>query len=1127
MKKNKLTFLIVASFLALSSVIGCDSNSPVEHSSKNDETSAPAASDDSGQASSSNQQGNSGGNSDSSGGGDQTGKTDWTDAEKTTMRGALHGLVLPFVEMDVSVSVSQSSGSVKIESQENMASGFLASYKAKFDADPEWVGEDISSEYGVYPGNAFVYQRPVTENGKKYYVAVMFAGIQMNPGDREPTITKDGRFYLEAMDPYEYEYPAQFIGQWLNQEYGTVIVPPAFQAEFFSLEEEGILVGYSETNIEASYKATLESSSSFTVDANKDADGYYVAHPSDGSYVLLFKYDSDNKVMILKVEENKGWNTALINKFFTKYNQSPLGVPALEIDGASYKFVEYDTNERYAAQQQYYAVGATYTISKTGLTAAPLVEYARKLREAGFAVNGIANDDGTIDDYYAMKALKDGDLYTLSISFVKTPIGGGKPQIVMYFTADGQEVPNLLAEWPTTQLAAFFGNEIKDALPAFSGVNCGFTFGVNGDVASIAINVDAQVSATIKADYIALLTANNAFTEDNGKYISKNNQYSVRVGDPAGNGLCDIFTIRIEKIHAPVATPWPAENIAKAIGEITSYNPTTETLPELDVSSATSCYVGYKDSAHFELIIAGLASSAKDFEAVFKNNGWAYDQYFDFINTGVASTTMTGGFVSPGKKLVVHFLVDGNDLVIYVKSYFEPWFTVAGLGGDWNYNHSLVFFEDATVASEVADHWYASQEKVEFDVNANDEFKVTNGVDWYGYEILESNTHFAEGNDHNIKALEKGSVVLYLKTFENGTKGIAINFTPDSSGSGSGQGGEGGENPQLESWPEIELATFFGDDVDEIPEIKIDGASFSLLNTTEQDGMKAATIMVTVSDAANKMAVAIEELENQFGYSYNDSLKVYVSSNERLPYYAFSTAEGVDNVFAVMIVYMDVNLNQYTWANALATINQYYDGENYQIPDLEVAGATAYYFDVDKEALYIMVGEGENLDAKVFALNYAISQLTINEKSYHYSKLFDEYVNVNQDLAFSVMKEGEDTIVVKFIEEDLSETGYGIVVVDGDGQTPYPGELTDEFDGYTQYKVENVEFAVGMKFYVYDFNEDTAFSLSIENAYDEYLEYDENEGAYVVKKAFIGTFYVKLKYGADKLYIGFQLPPED
>ena len=165
MKKNKLTFLIVTSFLALSSVVGCDASTPVEHSSKNDETSAQTS--DSGQTQSSDQ-GNSN-TSDSGGGGNQTGKTDWTDAEKTTMRGVLHGLVLPFVEMDVSVSVSQSSGSVKIESQENMASGFLASYKAKFDADPEWVGEDVSSEYGVYPGNAFTYQKPVTENGKKYY----------------------------------------------------------------------------------------------------------------------------------------------------------------------------------------------------------------------------------------------------------------------------------------------------------------------------------------------------------------------------------------------------------------------------------------------------------------------------------------------------------------------------------------------------------------------------------------------------------------------------------------------------------------------------------------------------------------------------------------------------------------------------------------------------------------------------------------------------------------------------------------------------------------------------------------------------------------------------------------------
>ena len=300
-----------------------------------------------------------------------------------------------------------------------------------------------------------------------------------------------------------------------------------------------------------------------------------------------------------------------------------------------------------------------------------------------------------------------------------------------------------------------------------------------------------------------------------------------------------------------------------------------------------------------------------------------------------------------------------------------------------------------------------------------------------------------------------------------------------------------------------------------------------MFDTEEQDGMKAATIIVTVDDAANEMADAIAELERQFNYSYDDTLQCYASTNEGLPYFAFTTTDGVDNMFAVMIMSMDIDLSQFTWSNALAAINQHYDGTNYQIPDLEVAGASMYFFDPDQEMLFIAFPEGENLDAKVFALNYAISQLVINEKAYHYSKLFDEYVNVRQGLAFSVIKEDEHSVAVRFVEEDLSETGYGIVVVDGDDQTPYPGELTDEFDGYTQYKVENVEFTVGMKFYVYDFNEDTAFSLNIENAYDEYLEYDENEGAYVVKKDFIGTFYVKLKYGADKLYISFQLPPED
>ena len=133
-----------------------------------------------------------------------------------------------------------------------MASGFLAGYKAKLDADPAWVGQDISSEYGVYPGNAFYYQRPVVENGNTYYVAVFLAGLQFVQGQEEPNVSKDGVFYLEAFDPYVYEFPSAFINQWLAQSFGTNIFPPAFEADFYSLDSEGVLIGYNETNIENS-----------------------------------------------------------------------------------------------------------------------------------------------------------------------------------------------------------------------------------------------------------------------------------------------------------------------------------------------------------------------------------------------------------------------------------------------------------------------------------------------------------------------------------------------------------------------------------------------------------------------------------------------------------------------------------------------------------------------------------------------------------------------------------------------------------------------------------------------------------------------------------------------------------
>ena len=901
MKKNKLTFLIATSFLALSAMVGCDSNEPSIESKAGVESNITTSelinpSSDGGNSQSSNG-GNSnsstsqGGGNTSQGGGGNTSqgggntsqgggtsdKTDWTDAEKATMRGALHGLVLPFVNMEATVRTNNDGSSVKIESQQNMSGNFLASYAEKFTYEDGWNGGDVSSEFGVSNGNAFAYQKAITESGKKYYVSVMFMGIEQTAGSEQFNISKTGRFYLEASDPYEYEYPAAFIGQWLGQQFGTSIVPPAFDAEYYNLDSEGVLIGYSERNIEESYKSALLSSGNFTIDSARNDDGFLIARPTDGSYIMLFKYDSTNKIMILQVIENNGWSAGKISAFYRKYNQPVLEFPALNVDGASYRFVEDEGNANYAAIGNLSVVNAKYIISKTGLTAAPLANYASALRSAGYAVTVF--DESSL---YLMKAIADGVYYSASIDYSASPIGGGKPQIVMNFYATGLAMDGLLASWPATQLRTFFGNDITDVLPAFTGNNCGFKIAISGDVAVIDINVDAEVSATIKDSYAGLLSTNEYSPESN-KYISKNNQLEVRLSDPQGYGLYDIFQIRVEKLHGPVATPWPASEIAQAMAS--NLPSVTDTIPEIDVSTADVCTVNDNLISEISIYIGGGDIPLNDIKTTFRNAGWIEDAYYDY------DFSLKGGFVSPSRQLVAHIQQLSEGFEISIKGYSAQDYAVVGVNNVWDYNFSEIVFNNATDPEEVDKGYYQTQLKTTFSVVSGDKFKVTNGIEWYGIETVEegvSTEDFAYDTDGNIVAVKAGEVNLYFKTMPDGSKKIYIAYKSST--------------PVLAPWPEQEILAFFGEGTfASIPEIKLADASYDVLGDHEEDGVKIIAIMVNVADAPTQMAAAIQELENQFSYTYDNEKEGYVSSNEGFPVYAFTANDN--GSFVVSIAY--------------------------------------------------------------------------------------------------------------------------------------------------------------------------------------------------------------------------------
>ena len=677
MKKNKLTFLIAATFLALSSLVGCESAAPTGQSSNN------AASNDQGseviggssadsgtsqgggdtsQGGGNNSQGggntSQGGGNTSQGGGQDV-KTDWSDGEKVAMRQALHGLVLPFVNMSVSVTLSQSSNTLRIESSDLMADGFLASYAAKYTSDSTWEGGDISMEYGVTNGNAYAFRKKVSENGKNYYVAVMFTGIIQNPGDKEPSISRDGRFYLEATDPYEYAFPTQFIGQWLGQVFNTTIVPPAFDAEYYSLQEEGVLVGYSERNIENEYKATVERSGNFTIDNEKNADGYYVCHSNDGKYNMLFKYDTTQKVMILMVEAPKGWNAAAINAVFTKHNATPFDLPVISNPNITFQVSDQESG------------GVDWvTIYAGKVTVQMAQDYVAALKTMGYKVTG-SIDPNESYNYVMANVFTDGGMYSLTISYSKD-VNQLNPYEFSIFFSLAPNV-NVVKSWPATSIARYIEAD-KDSVPAFDSKLCyGYTFSYNqGSYCHIVIHVDEGTESQAKDSYVAILTAAGYIADgtDSGqpRFKSANSEIHISIACQP-NQFPGQIELKIQEMEI-VATPWPAESILTAINGIVLLDPITDTIPALDVSEARSCYINSNYSYEFEIVIEGLANSEADFIREFKANGWTEDPYYGYDTT----TSSYGVLISPNKQMVALFDVYQNDLSIYVKCYFDQYY---------------------------------------------------------------------------------------------------------------------------------------------------------------------------------------------------------------------------------------------------------------------------------------------------------------------------------------------------------------------------------------------------------------------------------------------------------------------
>lgn len=620
---KKKVILVLTTFLALvlSSCGGSTKSSSVDNSSKpidatNSEPSSNSTSAPSSSASSSSQQSSSNTSSPSSSESSSSSissssseepKTDWTAEEKNFMRTLLHGVELPFVEMPVHM---ESNGEyVRIKSYDAMEPGFLSSYASKFASDSSWEGGDVSSEMGQPVGTVYSFIKPAFENGQKYYISVIFCGGNHDYDTDIIDYNPEGTFLLLARDPYFYSYPTQSVSDMLSTRFGSTILPPEFAAEYYSIDDDGIdywVNGYNESNIEESYKAAVEATHNFTVKANRDAGGFYVASSNDDKYVLRFKYIESEKIMCIVVSEYKGWSASVIAAFFAKYNVAPYAVPSIDEEG-----IVFSTSESSIPGYE------QLDINITNVTTDMVQSYVYALQDLGYHMTDSFVDDSEIQWYSQAEILTSEGFYRISLTYA-TETTPKTLMISLSLHLDTSKVK----DWPAEQVATA-AQASNDTVPAYTDDNRGFFFNTSENTVYVYLYQGAEYMCS--AYYVRALKA-ASYTENGThgiyrRYISPNHEISVLVGYDSNNEP-GMFKVVIQPIKV---VAWPTDTIATKLG---AHDISLDALPPLAVDASNidiaengddydvriACKVGFMD----------LDAAYESYEATLQSNHFTY-----------------------------------------------------------------------------------------------------------------------------------------------------------------------------------------------------------------------------------------------------------------------------------------------------------------------------------------------------------------------------------------------------------------------------------------------------------------------------------------------------------------------
>lgn len=473
-------------------------------------------------------------------------KKAWTTEEAKIMTDHLYGVELPYSGFEESV-VTWSS-----EYETLYIKGGAAT-----DEDLVAYARALSSiGFVMISQTSYTFRKVIsTDNGDRYVKVAYY-------------IDENNEFYLEAYDPFLYEFPTQIALYFAYVNFDSYQTPPAFNADRYEVKTQNMAIFcYKDTTTAvADYTAALNEAMWDTTGGYDANQKFYTAISPDKAYMIYYNYDAQYKSLDIYFAPVNFFNPAPIKAFYEKYCEYTIEIPAINVENANYYFYESQYNSEYIAAGQFEYVHAYLDV--LGGEQADADAYAQVLAQAGWDVAGSSDAENKTSNYVAKKQVEELGLAKIDLIY------NSHDGMYLIFYAALDPLPG--ATWPAQEVAAVLGSDITDILPPYEGYSTGYTVfpaDMWGDD-YVLVDVESGTENDCVAAYKATLEKNGYTATPGGNYFSPNHQIRVTVY----YGTSGTFTI--EFVAGPFLE-WPAARVARFIKEMYGER-VTDVLPAFE-----------------------------------------------------------------------------------------------------------------------------------------------------------------------------------------------------------------------------------------------------------------------------------------------------------------------------------------------------------------------------------------------------------------------------------------------------------------------------------------------------------------------------------------------------------------